>query len=219
MASWSIHSYPAPRVEDAVEDADSDTHYPIILGQPNREQPAEGIAPLWIQTTNVMRRMPGPMSPPAQYTPPMSVDTTVTRDVQLPSFADLQHSLMLLDLPPPSFMGHLLPTRLPPSRVGSNVNQDLHHSMYPVLRSPSPTFTSTPDFNSGSDSGAYVDPHYGFNSESEHNSGSNSDSESTFETESESEPDEPSSHLYESMFNYWLLAVRPRRYVFFLCNI
>ena len=61
-----------------------------------------------IQASNTLDLMPNPVFPPLRYTtPPMLGDTSITQHVQLPFFTDLQSSLTIPVMPPPSFMGHL----------------------------------------------------------------------------------------------------------------
>ena len=106
MDSWSIHSYPAPRVEATVEDSFPNTLY-SSGEQKTHEQPNEEI---------ILPVGPGSMQLSPQYTiPPVLVDTAVTQDNHLPSFADLQRSLMIPTMPPPTYMNHLPPTQLPSS--------------------------------------------------------------------------------------------------------
>ena len=120
MASWSIHSYPASRVEDAVEDLPSETHYSTAV-QLAHEQPTEEMTPPSV-------------SPSFQsILPPVFVNTTTTQDVWLPSFASLQHSLTLPTIPPPSFMEHLPPAQFPPPDFISEINHGFEHSQHTPL--------------------------------------------------------------------------------------
>ena len=112
MASWSIHSYPAPRVEATVEDSFPDTLYSGVE-QTTHEQPNEDIIPPAEPASHTMKLMPGSMQLSPQYTiSSVMVDATLTQDIRLPSFADLQHSLMIPTMPPPSYMNHFPPAQL-----------------------------------------------------------------------------------------------------------
>ena len=112
MASWSIHSYPAPRVEATVEDPVPDT---IDSGveQMAHEQPNEEIIPPAEPASDTMELMPGSMQLSPQYTiSSVFVGSTVSHDVQLPSFADPQRSLTIPTMSPPSYMNHFPPAQL-----------------------------------------------------------------------------------------------------------
>ena len=113
MASWSIQSYPASRVEDAVEDLPSETHYPTAV-QLAHEQSTEEMTP------------PPVSSSFQSIQPPVFVDATIKQDIWFSSFAPLQHSSTL----PPSFMDHLPPAQLPPSDFISEINHDFEHSRH-----------------------------------------------------------------------------------------
>ena len=112
MASWSIHSYPAPRVEATVEDSLLDTLQSGVE-QMAYEQPNEEIIPPVGPAFDTMELMPRSMQLSPQYTiSSVMVDATLTQDIRLPSFADLQHSLMIPTMPPPSYMNHFPPAQL-----------------------------------------------------------------------------------------------------------
>ena len=122
MASWSIQSYSASRVEDAVEDLPSETHYSTAV-QLAHEQPTEEMTPPSV-------------SPSFQsILPPVFVNTTTTQDIWLPSFASLQHSLTLPTIPPPSFMEHLPPAQFPPPDFISEMNHNFEHSRHTHISS------------------------------------------------------------------------------------
>ena len=142
MASWSIQSYPASRVEDAVEDLPPETHYSTTL-QLIHERPTEEMAPPTV-------------SPSSQsIQPPVLVDATITEDVWLPSFASLQHSLTLPTIPPPAFMEHLPPAQFPPPDFISEINHSFEHSRHTRISS------STSVRGSGCITGAHpVHEHY-----------------------------------------------------------
>ena len=205
MASWSMHSYRAPRVETAVEDSPSDTRYPAI-GQPIREQPTEDIAPQGKPAPNAMEFMPNAVLPPRMG--PAIVDRLSMQDIQLPSSAEMQRSLGLPIVPPPTFMEHLHSGKSLPSGFMSEINPNTHHSM----NTPGSNLTSISNFEPNSDSITGTGPHHGSKFESKSDFDSDIASDSGLECGSGYKY-ESSPGLYQSMFNYWVSEVRPRRYV------
>ena len=134
IASWSIHSYPAPRVEATVEDSLLDTLQSGVE-QMAYEQPNEEIIPPVGPAFDTMELMPRSMQLSPPYTiPPVLVDTAFTQDIQLPSFADLQNSLLIPIMPPPSYMNHFAPTQLPSYGLVSDSGYDTGN-YYDMLQS------------------------------------------------------------------------------------
>ena len=110
MASWSIQSYPASHVDNAVEDLPSEVHYSTAV-QLMHEEPTEEMGT-------------PPVSSSFQSTvPPVFVDATIKQDIWFSSFASLQHSSAL----PPSSMEHLPPAQSASPDFISEINHDFEH--------------------------------------------------------------------------------------------
>ena len=140
MASWSIQSYPASRVENVVEDLPSEIPY-LTVRQTMSEQPTEEVAPLGIPVSNALEFMPDPAMPSLHYIPRVLVDGTITQGDRFLSSASSQYPLMLPPMPPPSLMEHLPPFQYLPSDFISEINHNFEDSW----GTPVSNFTSIHD--------------------------------------------------------------------------
>ena len=202
MASWSIHSYPASCVQNTIEDSPSEIEYPTT-GQPTspiHAQPTDEMMPPGIQASNASDFMLDPVFLPQHTILPMLGDTSVTQHIQIPSFADLQHSLTIPVMPPPPSMGHLPSAQMPLSGFISDKNPNLYHSM----GTPKADITSIFAYGSG----AYFGSHH--------------DSQSKAQSHSDSRPlvryvdRSPWSESCKGMFKYWVSTAAPRRFIILL---